>query len=215
MKSSDTCYYMSITKEENSAFVVSEKQTEPKPTIPKDQTACSLLSNEKKPGDAEDSSGQPKKPDGSNVAQYELPQVILQAPVATTPKASPSRINQANTVSSANFTVTSSKFGEGPSTSDSRTCLKDSPGTDSATDSHLLLPKPDTNFLSPDALTYRRGSRRPSILPVPDMVTSSLNIGPDNQDEEAEVDESEDELEDDVPWRSPSEKIAVYIHSCR
>lgn len=52
------------------------------------------------------------------------------------------------------------------------------------------------------------GSRRPSILPVPDMVTSSLNIASDNQDEEAEVDESEDELEDDVPWRSPSEKIA-------
>lgn len=60
-------------------------------------------------------------------------------------------------------------------------------------------------------LTYIKkclGSRRPSILPVPDMVTSSLNIASDNQDDEAEVDESEDELEDDVPWRSPSEKIA-------
>lgn len=105
MKSSDTCYYMSITKEENSAFVVSEKQTECKPTIPKDQTACSLLSNEKKLGDAEENTGQQKKPDGSNVAQYELPQVILQAPASSTPNASPSRINQANTVSSANFTV--------------------------------------------------------------------------------------------------------------
>ncbi|XP_075990844.1 slowpoke 2 isoform X3 [Anticarsia gemmatalis] len=208
MKSSDTCYYMSITKEENSAFVVSEKQSEQKPTIPKDQTACSLLSNEKKPGDAEEGSGRQNKPDGSNVAQYELPQVILQAPASSTPKASPSRINQANTVSSANFTVTGSKYGEGTSASDSRTCLKDSPGTDSATDSHLLLPKPDNNFLSPDALNYRRGSRRPSILPVPDMVTSSLNFAPDNPDDEAEVDESEDELEDDVPWRSPSEKIA-------
>lgn len=107
MKSSDTCYYMSITKEENSAFVVSEKQTEPKPAIPKDQTACSLLSTEKKSGDAEEGSSQQKKPDGSNVAQYELPQVILQAPASTTPNASPSRINQANTVSSANFTVAS------------------------------------------------------------------------------------------------------------
>lgn len=56
------------------------------------------------------------------------------------------------------------------------------------------------------------GSRRPSILPVPDMVTSNLNIASDNQDEEVEADESEDELEDDVPWRSPSEKIAyAYI----
>lgn len=107
MKSSDTCYYMSITKEENSAFVVSEKQTEPKPAIPKDQTSCTLLSTEKKSEDAEEGSGLQKKPDGSNVAQYELPQVILQAPASTTPNASPSRIKQANTVSSANFTVAS------------------------------------------------------------------------------------------------------------
>lgn len=104
MKNSDTCYYMSITKEENSAFVVSDKQIESKRTIPKDQTACSLLSNEKKP-DEEEGSGLQKKTDGSNVAQYELPQVVLQAPASSTPNASPSRINQANTVSSANFTV--------------------------------------------------------------------------------------------------------------
>lgn len=45
-------------------------------------------------------------------------------------------------------------------------------------------------------------------MPVPDMVTSSLNIAPDSQDDDQEADESEDELEDDVPWRSPSEKIA-------
>lgn len=50
------------------------------------------------------------------------------------------------------------------------------------------------------------GSRRPSILPVPDMMTSSsLNINSEPQDE---GDESEDEMEDDVAWRSPSEKIA-------
>ncbi|KAJ2954350.1 hypothetical protein O0L34_g2609 [Tuta absoluta] len=211
MKSSDTCYYMSITKEENSAFVVAEKQTEQKPSIPKDQTACSLLSAEKKPADAEE--GGPSlanKQDGSNVAQYELPQVILQAPASSTPNASPSRINQANTVSSANFTVASSKYGEVASTSDSRTCLKDSPGTDSAADSHLLLPKPEnSNFLSPDALNFRRGSRRPSILPVPDMVTSSLNIADAENLDGIDNDESEDELDDDVPWRSPSEKIAI------
>ncbi|XP_047543745.1 potassium channel subfamily T member 2 isoform X13 [Vanessa atalanta] len=212
MKSTDTCYYMSITKEENSAFVVSEKQTESKSNaIPKDQTTCSLLSNEKKTGDAEGGTGQQKRPDGTNVAQYDLPQVILQAPASSTPNTSPSRIYPANTVSSANLTVAGSKFGEAStSASDSRTCLKESPATDSATDSHLLLPRPDnTNFLSPDSLHCRRGSRRPSILPVPDMVTSSLNIASDNQEEGVGVDESEDELEDDVPWRSPSEKIAI------
>ncbi|CAK1588740.1 unnamed protein product [Parnassius mnemosyne] len=210
MKSSDTCYYMSITKEENSAFVVSDKQTDNKPNLPKDQTACSLLSNEKKFGDPEEGTSQQRRPDGINVPQYELPQVILQAPINSTPIASPSRINQAKTASSANFTLAGSKYGEGTSTSESRSCLKESPATDSASDSHLLLPRPDnSNFLSPDSLNYRRGSRRPSILPVPDMVTSSLNIASDNQDEEPEVDESEDELEDDVPWRSPSEKIAI------
>lgn len=106
MKSSDTCYYMSITKEENSAFVISDKQ-EMKPVMPKDQTACSLLSNEKKLADPEEGTSQPRRPDGSSVLQYELPQVILEAPPSSTPLASPSRINPANTVSSANFTVAS------------------------------------------------------------------------------------------------------------
>ncbi|XP_038216273.1 potassium channel subfamily T member 2 isoform X3 [Zerene cesonia] len=192
MKASDTCYYMSITKEENSAFV-SDKQTE-KP-ISKDQTACSLVSNER---DAEEGGGQ-KRPDGSKMDPFDLPKVVLQAPASS--NASPSR----HTVSSANFTMTSYKVDG----SESRMCLKDSPATDSATDSHLLLPRADNpNFLSPDTLHSRRGSRRPSILPVPDMVTSSLNIASDNQEEEPEVDVSEDEMEDNVPWRSPSEKIA-------
>lgn len=51
------------------------------------------------------------------------------------------------------------------------------------------------------------GSRRPSILPVAETMTgSSLNISVPHQEEDG--DESEDELEDEVPWRSPSEKIA-------
>lgn len=37
------------------------------------------------------------------------------------------------------------------------------------------------------------------------FTSSSLNISTDHQDE---GDESEDEMDDDVPWRSPSEKIA-------
>lgn len=53
----------------------------------------------------------------------------------------------------------------------------------------------------------RAGSRRPSILPVPDMFTSSSFSISGNEDGE-EADESEDEIEDDVPWRSASEKIA-------
>lgn len=78
----------------------------------------------------------------------------------------------------------------------------------SVTGNHLDVPKSgeNPNFLSPEIINQRRNSRRPSILPVPDMITgSTLNISQDTADE---GDESEDELEDDVPWRSPSEKIA-------
>lgn len=106
--------------------------------------------------------------------------------------------------------------------------------TATLTGNHLGIPKPNEtnpNLLSPEVLNQRRGSekiwkrlrkffdnfcdcefyfdigsRRPSILPVPDMFTSSsLNISGVAQED---GDESEDELEDEVPWRSPSEKIA-------
>ncbi|VVC31603.1 Hypothetical protein CINCED_3A002670 [Cinara cedri] len=76
---------------------------------------------------------------------------------------------------------------------------------------HLSIPKPmdmNPNLLSPEILGQRRGSRRPSILPVAETMTgSSLNISVPHPEEDG--DESEDELEDEVPWRSPSEKIAI------
>lgn len=56
-------------------------------------------------------------------------------------------------------------------------------------------------------ITIIAGSRRPSILPVPDMFTSS-SFSISGNDDGDEGDESDDEIEDDVPWRSPSEKIA-------
>lgn len=65
---------------------------------------------------------------------------------------------------------------------------------------NLDVPQSNPNLLSPDVLTGRRSSRRPSILPVPDMfISSSLSIsGEDNEDCEENDDfgnfESEDEL---------------------
>lgn len=57
------------------------------------------------------------------------------------------------------------------------------------------------------SLSTQAGSRRPSILPVPDMFTSSsFSISGEEGLEGENNDESEDELDD--PWRSPSEKIA-------
>lgn len=95
---------------------------------------------------------------------------------------------------------------------------------------HLDIPQNNPNLLSPDMMGQRRGeiyllqthvlfelelsyffiqigNRRPSILPVPDMFTSSsFSISGEDGNEGENIDESEDELDD--PWRSPSEKIA-------
>lgn len=102
--------------------------------------------------------------------------------------------------------------------SDSKQNLKDTPspmtGTTTlattllSTGNHLDIPQNNNpNLLSPDVLNQRRNSRRPSILPVPDMFTSS-SFSLSGNDDGDEGDESDDEIDDDVPWRSPSEKIA-------
>ncbi|XP_068144522.1 potassium channel subfamily T member 2 isoform X2 [Drosophila tropicalis] len=88
------------------------------------------------------------------------------------------------------------------------TSLTVHPATLTTTGNHLDVPFGNNpNLLSPDVLNQRRGSRRPSILPVPDMFTSSSFSIAGNDDGE-EGDESDDEIDDEMPWRSPSEKIA-------
>ncbi|XP_039148584.1 potassium channel subfamily T member 2 isoform X10 [Drosophila simulans] len=88
------------------------------------------------------------------------------------------------------------------------TSLSITPATLTTTGNHLDVPFANNpNLLSPDVLNQRRGSRRPSILPVPDMFTSSSFSIAGNDDGE-EGDESDDEIDDEMPWRSPSEKIA-------
>ncbi|XP_071053549.1 potassium channel subfamily T member 2 isoform X5 [Onthophagus taurus] len=175
MKTSDTCYYMSITKEENSSFTVANQQVN-------NNNATSepvIVTAEEKPTIVPSANK-----DGTGP-----PVLILQVPTCVT------------------------TFPDGGNLSDSKQCLRDtSPASInmdvSVTGNHLDIPRTgdNPNLLSPETINQRRNSRRPSILPVPDMFTSStLNISQDIADE---GDESEDELEDDVPWRSPSEKIA-------
>ncbi|XP_060520683.1 potassium channel subfamily T member 2 isoform X4 [Cylas formicarius] len=173
MKKSDTCYYMSITKEENSSFSVANHQTNNNTST--DPVVVAVKEEDKRPA--------PNFKDGTSP-----PQLILQVPTCVT------------------------KFPDTVGTNDSKHCLKESssPGsvTFEVTGNHLDIPRggDNPNLLSPEIINQRRNSRRPSILPVPDMFTgSTINISQDVTDE---VDESEDELEDDVPWRSPSEKIA-------
>ncbi|XP_050535065.1 potassium channel subfamily T member 2 isoform X3 [Daktulosphaira vitifoliae] len=144
MKKSDICYYISVNKEENSSFVVSNSGVLP--------------------------------------------------------------IKQLESVNS-----NSDKLDERQKTiKDTHMSPSKSPEEPAAIGNHLSIPKPidmNPNLLSPEILSQRRGSRRPSILPVAETMTgSAMNISA-SQPEDG--DESEDELEDEVPWRSPSEKIAI------
>ncbi|KAG5679047.1 hypothetical protein PVAND_008645 [Polypedilum vanderplanki] len=162
MKKDDTCYYMSITKEENSAFVVHQNQNQQVEMQQKEATFT-------------EGGGSSSSPNAALIV-------------------SDSKTNLKEAATSGGIpTTTSSTLGP-PSLS---------------VGNHLDIPQNNNpHLLSPDVLSQRRGSRRPSILPVPDMFTSSsFSIsGEDGLDGENN-DESEDELDD--PWRSPSEKIAM------
>ncbi|KAK9736596.1 Calcium-activated BK potassium channel alpha subunit [Popillia japonica] len=174
MKKTDICYYMSITKEENSSFTVANQQTNNNNPA-SDPVIVTAEEKTNVPATNKDGTGPPL--------------LILQVPTCVT------------------------VFPDNSGLCDSKQCLGDTTNDSPAdvggiTGNHLDIPRTgdNPNLLSPEMINQRRNSRRPSILPVPDMFTSSsLNISQDVTDE---GDESEDELEDDVPWRSPSEKIA-------
>ncbi|XP_018049801.1 PREDICTED: potassium channel subfamily T member 2 [Atta colombica] len=276
MKKTDTCYYMSITKEENSAFVVANNQggigeatqvivetktdatsanngsatstpttnavtatmnstgatsatmTTTTTTISTSCTGCGdgngtainngadvhqRFSNSCNITLSETLCRQetctgPRVQDRSNGPQDHrapLPQVILQVLPST-----PIPTQHYNLLASNVHPTYLDPGGFG----DSRQCLKEGGSTPQTpiTGNHLDVPRsldPNPNLLSPEILMQRRGSRRPSILPVPDMLTSSTLHLPGQESLDHEADESEDEMDDDVPWRSPSEKIAI------
>ncbi|XP_011868317.1 PREDICTED: potassium channel subfamily T member 1 isoform X6 [Vollenhovia emeryi] len=196
MKKTDTCYYMSITKEENSAFVVANNQGgvgEGTQVIVETKT------------------------DANNGSATNTPTTnTITATMNSTGATS------ATTTTTTTTTISTSCTGGGDGNAtyldpggfgDSRQCLKEGGSTPQTpiTGNHLDVPRsldPNPNLLSPEILMQRRGSRRPSILPVPDMLTGSTLHLPGQESLDHEADESEDEMDDDVPWRSPSEKIA-------
>lgn len=163
MKKDDTCYYMSITKEENSAFVVNQNQTQSPDQPPKEATY--------------------------------------------TETATPNSGSNANAITVSD-SKTNLKEAATPATANTQSTQLGPPAITTA--NHLEIPSNNNpNLLSPDILNQRRGSRRPSILPVPDMFTSSSFSISGEDGIDGEDGESDDELDDDVPWRSPSEKIAI------
>ncbi|XP_039148586.1 potassium channel subfamily T member 2 isoform X12 [Drosophila simulans] len=213
MKKDDTCYYMSITKEENSAFVVNQNQTS-------DPTAAA------KEGGGTGGGG------GASSSASHHPTAATASENPTAVIISDSRQNlKDTTVTQTAATITTTTLPPPPQTMGSPsmaggsggcgggglglgsahsmgTSLSITPATLTTTGNHLDVPFANNpNLLSPDVLNQRRGSRRPSILPVPDMFTSSSFSIAGNDDGE-EGDESDDEIDDEMPWRSPSEKIA-------
>ncbi|XP_077259196.1 slowpoke 2 isoform X4 [Temnothorax americanus] len=200
MKKTDTCYYMSITKEENSAFVVANNQGgigEGTQVVIETKTDVTSANN----GSA------------TSTPTTNTMTAAMHSTGATS----------ATTTTTTTTTISTSCTGGGDGNAtyldpggfgDSRQCLKEGGSTPQTpiTGNHLDVPRsldPNPNLLSPEILMQRRGSRRPSILPVPDMLTSSTLHLPGQESLDHEADESEDEMDDDVPWRSPSEKIAI------
>uniref|UniRef100_A0A4Y0BGZ7 RCK N-terminal domain-containing protein n=1 Tax=Anopheles funestus TaxID=62324 RepID=A0A4Y0BGZ7_ANOFN len=179
MKKDDTCYYMSITKEENSAFVVNQNQNQSPDQPPKEATTYTENTTT----------------GGSNAA--------------ASATALNSAINISDSKPNLKDSAAASLAGTTHTTTTTTTQSTLGPPTISSAN-HLEIPSGNNpNLLSPDILNQRRGSRRPSILPVPDMFTSSSFSISGEDGIDGEDNESDDEIDDDVPWRSPSEKIAI------
>ncbi|XP_043493011.1 potassium channel subfamily T member 2 isoform X9 [Polistes fuscatus] len=213
MKKTDTCYYMSITKEENSAFVVANHQSaEPAQVVVETKTDAV--------NSGSTTTGSGSTTTNTNTTTSTTTTMISSSTAPTTTTTITTTTTTLSISSGIPAGTGGSAAGGGGATyldpgglGDSRQYLKEASSTPQTpiTGNHLDVPRSiDTNpnLLSPEILTQRRGSRRPSILPVPDMLTSSTLHLPGQESLDHEGDESEDEMDDDVPWRSPSEKIA-------
>ncbi|XP_034475891.1 potassium channel subfamily T member 2 isoform X3 [Drosophila innubila] len=217
MKKDDTCYYMSITKEENSAFVVNQNQTTDTSATGKDGGATGSGGIGGGPGSSHTHAATAND-NPTAVIIADSRQNLKDTTVSTTQMATtttalttttlPLTMGGASGSSGVVQAGSSSSAGGLGMGLNMGTSLSITPATLTTTGNHLDVPYANNpNLLSPDVLNQRRGSRRPSILPVPDMFTSSSFSIAGNDDGE-EGDESDDEIDDEMPWRSPSEKIA-------
>ncbi|XP_052566577.1 potassium channel subfamily T member 2 isoform X25 [Culex pipiens pallens] len=233
MKKDDTCYYMSITKEENSAFVVNQNQTQSPDQPPKEISSNNNNNNDNHSPMApvpsvcvrvphspslgslnSDSPGSPRAT-GKHPANFVLDSGSTDLATLAVPTYAESGLlttSNANTitVSDSKQNLKEALAGTTPATPASVTTQSSLGPPAITTANHLEIPSNNNpNLLSPDVLNQRRGSRRPSILPVPDMFTSSSFSISGEDGIDGEDNESDDELDDDVPWRAPSEKIAI------
>ncbi|EAT39267.1 AAEL008915-PA [Aedes aegypti] len=256
MKKDDTCYYMSITKEENSAFVVNQNQTQSPDQPPKEgdplnregrvyhpttmllsvcvsctymrcRRCCgafliiificnlSCIKNllfmillivpsvcVRVPHSPSLNSVNSDSP-GSPPRYTSNPPIVLDSDVLTlavptyTETATPNSGSNTNAITVSD-SKTNLKEASTPATANTQSTQLGPPAITTA--NHLEIPSNNNpNLLSPDILNQRRGSRRPSILPVPDMFTSSSFSISGEDGIDGEDGESDDELDDDVP----------------
>ncbi|XP_063591264.1 potassium channel subfamily T member 2-like isoform X8 [Penaeus indicus] len=226
MKKTDICFYMSITKEENSAFVVGtgasssssqEGRAEAEDPATKDPEKGMKLSEREE---------RPKPRSGRRCVLLKLRRNVsvneLQKKLEEEVDRRRERWEeeQGKHLSGEEALMSSTRRNliqqEGEASTDLRkghprhkleredTTKSNSPSLSGG--NFLDVPRSDTLGNVSDK---RPETRRPSILPVPDMFTgSTLNIAGQERGSDEASGESEDEL-DDVPWRSPSEMIAI------
>ncbi|XP_069179342.1 potassium channel subfamily T member 2 isoform X5 [Procambarus clarkii] len=215
MKKTDMCFYMSITKEENSAFVVG---TNPSTTTRDTVGDSSSSAKDPEKGNLGKSERDEPTPKPRSVSVNELQKKLEEEVDRRREKWEE---EQGRHISGEEALMASTRKNlvqqEGEGSVEVRkvthprhkleredTTKSNSPSLSGG--NFLDVPRSDTLISVSDK---RPETRRPSILPVPDMFTgSSLNISGQERGSEEASGESDDEV-DDVPWRSPSEMIAI------
>ncbi|CAL8082842.1 unnamed protein product [Orchesella dallaii] len=208
MRKSDICFYFSITKEENSDF--------------DDNTAGSqnVGATTAAPGTAEQQQPQPQ-PCASSTLIQNIDNSNPMAEVASSEIKITENCNTASPYLTVHTPVqgggltpgsTSGNGGDKPSPGSLNPHPSPGGGASNAMQYLSLMAKPtENNLLLPPSSSsgLRRDSRRPSILPVPESYTSSLDetFNEERNSDEEEDDEG-DEADDEVAWLGgPSEKI--------
>ncbi|XP_069948561.1 potassium channel subfamily T member 2 isoform X2 [Cherax quadricarinatus] len=211
MKKTDMCFYMSITKEENSAFVVGTNTSTTQETV-------DSSSKDPEKGNLERSEAQDPTPKPRSVSVNELQKKLEEEVDRRREKWEE---EQGRHISGEEALMSSTRRnliqqeGEGSVAEMKKAFPRHKLEREDTTKSNspslsggnfLDVPRSDTLVSVSDK---RPETRRPSILPVPDMFTgSNLNISGHERGSEEASGESDDEV-DDVPWRSPSEMIAI------
>ncbi|XP_045035662.1 potassium channel subfamily T member 2 isoform X3 [Daphnia magna] len=225
MKKTDICFYMSITKEENSAFVATPTASSGTDTAAQMQqpSSGSTQSNMEAGVTSTMSGGFVKSKEtvlttttmttsGIVSARHVIPnsrtQTSFQGNIydGLTARCSSPNIFDSGMPRRGSFINRNDSMDSTTACSLGNQSLGNAAMLAGGASNFLGVPKSD----SPGLLAVPSGhceSRRPSILPVPDMFSgSTINLVAGHT---TATEDSEDEIDDDVPWPAPTEKISI------